>query len=122
MYDFTFDCCQGSFVVVINLILYFTYFSGADTYGNDFPAQNCFLTSRHKANCGRMTNFPQTLLPHCYRIGCPGSLQFYIGVPLTTVHRIYFPLPFVLLLAIGFDLVIRMLDSVMKINILDVLG
>lgn len=69
-----------------------------------------------------MTNFPQNLLPHCYRIGCPGSLQFYIGVPLTTVHRIYFPLPFVLLLAIGFDLVIRMLDSVMKINVLDVLG
>lgn len=33
---------QGSFVAVFNLILYFTYFGGADTYGDDFPAQNCF--------------------------------------------------------------------------------
>lgn len=64
---------QNSFKAITYLIQYFTYFGGVDTYGDDFPAQNCFLTSRHKANCGRIINFPQSLCPHCYGIGCPGS-------------------------------------------------
>lgn len=41
---------QNSFKAITDLIQYFTYFGAADTYGDDFPAQNFFLTSRHKAN------------------------------------------------------------------------
>lgn len=65
---------QNSFKAITDLIQYFTYFGAADTYGDDFPAQNFFLTSRHKANWGRIINFLQSLCTYCYGIEYPGTL------------------------------------------------